>query len=389
MKTKHSFLSILIIFILLTLCACADGVIEQISSIDSPRSGLQTDSSESFLAEDALRVSYIDVGQGDSILIQSGKDVMLIDAGPADSSEAVTDYLTSQNVSEISYLVATHAHEDHIGGMPPVIMQFPVKTVIMPNVQTNTATFENLLDTVAAQGLQITTPVPGETLRIGRSQVTLLAPLKPYQDNLNDSSVVLRLDHGEHAFLFMGDAESVVENDLMAAGLPLEADVLKVSHHGSKYASKNAFLKASAPEYAVISVGRDNSYGHPSQEALQSLTNNGSHIYRTDQDGTIVFSSDGKNISIYTVQSPEKQTAKDTGTSLTDTNPFTVTTQAIASQAGKQNTPQSEEYIGNKNSKKFHLPSCSPLPLAKNRVLFQTREEAIEAGYEACGSCNP
>lgn len=247
-----------------------------------------------------LRVSYIDVGQGDSALIKCGNDTMLIDAGPTDARETVVNYLIDEKITKISYLIATHPHADHIGGMAEVINQFDIDKIIMPKVQTDTKTFESMLDAIAEKNLKITAPNPGDTFMLGDAKVTILAPLKEYPDELNNSSIVLRIDHGQNSFLFTGDAESVVEKDLMAKGSVIEADVLKVGHHGSHTSSKNKFIKAVAPKYAVISAGVNNSYNHPSEEVLEILANNNVSISNTNERGTIIFISDGKRLAIVT-----------------------------------------------------------------------------------------
>lgn len=237
-----------------------------------------------------LEVHFIDVGQGDSILIRTETADMLIDAGPNAAAETVVDYLAAQGVETLDCVVGTHPHEDHIGGLDAVIRAFDVEQVLMPRVQADTRTFEDVLDAVAEKGLKITAAEAGQTYALGPARFTVLSPAeeKTYE-NTNDNSVVLRLEGGGNTFLFTGDAEKPVEEALLAQGVPLAADVLKVGHHGSSTSSSEAFLAAVHPEYAVIQLGAGNDYGHPHQETLAALGSVGAKVWRNDESGTIIL----------------------------------------------------------------------------------------------------
>nr|WP_051585740.1 ComEC/Rec2 family competence protein [Caldanaerobius polysaccharolyticus] len=251
------------------------------------------------LAKKELVVSYIDVGQGDSILVQgpSGKN-MLIDAGIPEEGSKVVSYLKSRGVKKIDVLVATHPHSDHIGGMPDVIYAFPVNKVYMPKVGNNTYSYEKLLVAIKRKGLKVTTARAGVSLDLGSGvQVTILAPNSSHYDDLNEYSAVIKLRYGDTSFLFEGDAGAISEKEMLKLGYDLKADVLKVGHHGSAYSTSMAFLEAVSPRYAVISVGRYNDYGHPARVTLNRLRSQGVAIYRTDEKGTIIAFSDGKDIS--------------------------------------------------------------------------------------------
>ena len=244
-----------------------------------------------------LKVHFIDVGQGDSILIQDGSHSMLIDAGENNQGKTVTAYLNRQGISSLDYVIGTHPHSDHIGGLDDVLRSFEVKNVILPPVEHTTATFEDVLDAVADKGLTITKPVPGDTYELGQSHFTILGPAGNYGDELNDWSVGIRLTDGNHSFVMCGDAEQEAEQDMVNSGLTLSADVLKAGHHGSRTSSSPDFLKAVSPSWAVISCGKGNSYGHPHKETLEKYSKAGIQVLRTDELGTIIASSSPEALS--------------------------------------------------------------------------------------------
>ena len=252
-----------------------------------------------------LEVHFIDVGQADSILITQKDSAMLIDGGNNEDSDLVKNYLRNEGIKKLDYVIGTHPHEDHIGGLDAVIKSFDIGSVIMPKAESDTRTFEDLIDAVIEKGLKITAPVPETEYGLGDAGFVILAPNSEEYEDLNDYSVVIKLTYGNSSFLFTGDAEEVSENEMLAKGYPIKADVLKVGHHGSDSSTGDGFLKAVSPEYAVISVGKGNSYGHPSQKTLDSLDAAGVTVYRTDEAGTIIAISDGKTISFKTAGKTE------------------------------------------------------------------------------------
>lgn len=244
-----------------------------------------------------LRVYYLDVGQADSILVIDKDMTMLIDAGTNEAGETVVNFLKNKGITKIDYLVGTHPHEDHIGGLDDVIDNFDIGTIYMPKMQTTTKTFEDVLNSIANKNLQVTTPAVGDTFSLIDAKCTIMAlDTQDTEDNLNLSSIVIRMTYGGNSFLFMGDAEAEVEE----ARSWQPADVLKVGHHGSKTSSTQNFIYQVMPSIAIIQVGKDNSYNLPNQETIDKLNAVGAKVYRTDESGNILVTSDGSNIQVET-----------------------------------------------------------------------------------------
>ncbi|WP_048341118.1 ComEC/Rec2 family competence protein [Clostridium haemolyticum] len=244
-----------------------------------------------------LKVHYIDVGQADSILVQQDKHFMLIDAGNNEDDKLVIDYLQKQGVKKLDYIIGTHPHEDHIGGMDKVIDNFDVGTLLMPKKNTTTETFKDVLISAQKKGLKITQPTIGTNYNLGKATFTILAPKNHDYESVNNYSIVQKLRFGNTSFIFTGDAESISEMEMVNANLDLHADVLKIGHHGSKTSTCQAFLDKVSPKYSVISCGKDNKYKHPNKSTMDRLKAKGIKVYRTDESGTVVAISDGKNIT--------------------------------------------------------------------------------------------
>ena len=238
-------------------------------------------------ADGAMTVHFIDVGQGDSLLAESDGHFLLVDAGENDQGDTVIAYLREAGVTSLDYVIGTHPHSDHIGGLDDVIRAFDVKAVILPPVAHTTKTFEDVLDAVQEKNLTLTQPKPGDSYALGDAAFTILAPQADYGDDLNNWSVGIRLACAQGALVACGDAEAQAEEDIAASGLTLSADVLKVGHHGSSTSTSNAFLQAVSPAWAVISCGEGNSYGHPHEETLKKLEDAGVSVLRTDLLGDI------------------------------------------------------------------------------------------------------
>lgn len=242
-----------------------------------------------------FKVHYIDVGQGDSILIQSGEKNMLIDTGTNESQEYLIRYLKKQNVKEINYMVLTHPHEDHIGGANKVIKKFKIDKVYMNSITTNTRTFRDLIYAMRDKGLKAN-EVQQDSFNLGKAKCDIYGPLGTVAGDMNTYSIIVKVTYGENKFLFTGDTQSVNESEMINKGYDLSCDVLKVAHHGSRTSSSDEFLNYINPKYAVISCGKHNDYGHPHKQTVEKLKKRHIPLYRTDENGTIICISDGKKI---------------------------------------------------------------------------------------------
>ena len=363
-----------------------------------------------------LTVTWLDVGQGDAAVIQCGGQSMLIDGGKPEKSSYIYAWLQQHGLSYLDVIVATHVDADHIGGLAGALNYASVGTAYCPVTTGTTETFQSFVKYLAQRGKQITVPTAGETFPLGGAQVQILGPLQSAVDS-NNSSIVLKVSFGATSFLFTGDAERAEEQDLLNAGVNLQSTVLKVGHHGSDTSTSYPFLRAVAPQYAVISVGAGNSYGHPTEAVLSRLRDAGVTTFRTDMQGEITAVSDGQTVNFSTAKNATAETLANAGAgqNTDQTGGGNSATQtagsgqntggaatagaaggaAIASAnadgaAGAGTTAGS--YVLNTNSHKFHLPSCSSVDTIspKNRKdVNESREQIVREGYAPCKRCNP
>ena len=313
----------------------------------------------------SLQVHFIDVGQADAALVICDGHYMLIDGGNAEDSDLVYSYLERHGAKNLDYMVASHAHEDHIGGLSGALNYAKVDTALCPVTEYSSKVFQNMVKYLEQQGKSLTVPAPGDKFDLGSARVEILGPVQEYDDT-NNTSIVLRIDYGETSFLFTGDMETGAEKDLLESGADVRATVLKAGHHGSDTSTGYQFLREVSPRYTVISVGEGNKYGHPSDEVLSRFRDAGTEVYRTDMQGHVIAESDGKTVTFRTEKEAD-----------TATNPTGNSTLQM--------------YVGNSGSKKFHFSDCAS---AKNiqedkKVVFLTRLQAVLEGYEPCGRCNP
>ena len=245
-----------------------------------------------------MEVHFLDVDQGDAAIIVCDGEYMIIDGGPPAASQYVYWYITEKlHIPEMKYMIATHPHEDHIGGLSAALNATVIDVVLSPVLDWDTRAFSSMMKYADMQGTPVIIPEEGDIYQLGGATVTILSCWPDAWDT-NCMSIVCRIDYDNVSFLFTGDAEDMLEYMMIDSGYDLNADVLKVGHHGSSTSSTEEFLQAVHPKYAVISCGTDNQYGHPRPEVLERL--NAAEIYRTDQDGTIIMRSDGNTITIET-----------------------------------------------------------------------------------------
>lgn len=317
---------------------------------------------------DGLTVSFIDVGQGDAALIECDGEAMLIDSGLYSEKNKVINYISKQKIQTLKYSVATHPHSDHIGAMSSVIYSFDVDFLVYPLCENDSAIMNDVLDACDEKGVSYITPEPGDTFSLGSATFTVLSPAA-YSDynNLNNNSIVLKLEYGNASFLFMGDAETEVEKELLNSGFSLNADVIKCGHHGSSTSSDAQFISTVNPSAAIISCGKNNDYGHPHRETLSTLNNRGIEVLRTDKLSTIVAATDGETIT------------------------FTAENEVLTTISANKNHTSEYSYTGNVNSKIFHYNHCDSVAEMsdKNKIFFNNRSEALTKGYTPCKACNP
>lgn len=260
-------------------------------------------SQPSVTAEGELEVHFIDVGNADCILVRQDDKTMLIDAGERKSKSTLQSYLSTYGVEKFDLVIATHPHADHIGGMAYVLENYPVERFVMSYMEEEhtptTASYENMLEALLEKDIPVEEATPGAVYELGTARLQILAPYEP-SDEANNVSVVTRLTFGEKAFLFTGDAEKSVEKQLVSGAYSIKADVLKLGHHGSNTSNSTALLRQVAPDFAVITCGEDNDYGHPHQEVLDRVERQGMTVYRCDLDGHVVFTTDGTTLSVST-----------------------------------------------------------------------------------------
>lgn len=255
---------------------------------------------KSYVNTNNFQVHYFDVGQGESILVQVNNKNLLIDAGPKDAESQLIKNLNNLSIKKLDYAIATHPHEDHIGGMGQVIKNFDIGKFYAPKVTSNTKTFEYMVNQLNNKNLKINIIKPGmgDDIDLGKdTKVEVFSPINSSYDNLNNYSPIIKISYKSTSFLFTGDAEKLSEKEVLNKRYDIKSDVLKIGHHGSSSSTSKEFLNEVNPKIAVISVGKNNDYGHPHKETISSLKNKGIKYFRTDEEGTISLESDGKTVT--------------------------------------------------------------------------------------------
>lgn len=380
-----------------------------ISSPDSPGDISEGDSDTE--KKPPLTVHFMDVGQGDSIFIElpSGK-CMLIDAAESDKAARIIEYIHFLGYDSIDYMVATHPHSDHIGGMSKVITALPVKKAYLSPASHTTTSYRGMLASLVWCEAKVKYVMAGDDISDGEVKIEVVAPKTDSFDNLNNASVVILMTYGQNRFLFTGDAEKSEEDGIWTN---IKCDVLKVGHHGSSSSTSANFLKKTEPSYAVISCAAGNSYGHPHREVMNRLEKARVKLFRTDLQGDIVFTSDGKDITVnvkptedYTSGSgvmpdnednsseepPETEppATEPSGTEPPETEP-PATEPPTTEPPATEPTAENSRYVLNTNTMKIHYPDCSSVKQIKdaNKGYTNDYEWAVAHGYEPCKRCNP
>jgi beta-lactamase superfamily II metal-dependent hydrolase len=330
-------------------------------------------------ASENLTVSFLDVGQGDAELLQFNGHSVLIDGSTQDMGSRLECYLNEYGVKDIDLVVATHPHEDHIGGLPTILNDFTVGQILDSGQEHTAPSFDTYLNLIDRKNISFAVAERGQKIDLdpGLKIEVLSPPVAHFINNLNENSVVLKVTYNKVSFLFMSDAGADAEDSLLASGYNLDADVLKIGHHGSNSGSSRAFLKAVTPAVSVIEVGAGNDYGHPTSKTLAALERTGSAIYRTDLDGNIVVTTDGEGITVTTGRS-----------SCSGTVPAIP---EITSTPGTTTVSSDGPFVGSSKSDKYHYATCSiAKKIASSNLLeFSSSAEARAAGYVPCGICHP
>lgn len=295
--------AVLAILIFMLLAACTEIAVQPDEEPNNEETGQQPQAEEPAAEEidpDGLTVHYIDVGQGDSTLLEFEEFTMLIDTGNWNSTEAV-DYLKQQNIDDIDIVVGTHPDADHIGQLARVVGEFEVAEVWMSGNTSSSNTFLNALQAIEASGSDYVEPRSGDRFDVGSMEIEVLYP-DEITGAANEESISLRMTYGDVRFVFTGDAGIKEEQEMIDSGMDLEAEILHLGHHGSNTSTSTPFLKAVGPEIAIYSAGADNSYGHPHAEVIAAAENEGAEVFGTDVNGTIIVKTDGKSYSVETQQ---------------------------------------------------------------------------------------
>lgn len=415
MKTKELFIKIITLFsILFIIAGCGhktgsfstaqetdyitQGTVETTVEESSVISySWEPEDTDTLAKGSSFEIFFLDVGQGDAACVLCDGKAMLIDGGNKSSSSMIYSFLKSHEVNHLDYIIASHPDADHVGGLAGALNYASVGTAFCTVEEYDSEPFNDFVKYLKRQECEITVPSSGDTFNLGSAKVTIVYPNRG--EIIGDNtSIALRIEYGRTSFFFSGDCESEDEAAILRSEYELKSDVLKVAHHGSRYSSTSEFLNAIQPEYAVISAGGDNQYGHPTEEVLSYLQNSNVTLFRTDMQGTIHCWSNGidvffgveKNVDLDTfiaVGGYQKylnaQNADDT-----ETAPDRI----LPKEDNSEETVQTEIYIVNTHTDKFHYPSCSSVNtiLDSNKWEYTgTRQELIEMGYDPCGKCQP
>lgn len=338
-----------------------------------------------------MTVHFLDVGQGLSIFVQAGEQNLIYDGGNQNKSSFVVAYLKEHGVETIDYLISSHYDSDHVSGLIGCLNAFDVKNVIGSNYVHDSKTYESFVNMADSKGLSIQYPAVGEEFAFGTGKFVILAPETVKESDSNDNSVAIKLVNGDNSFIFTGDAESGSESAMCQSGIELDCDVLVPGHHGSATATSWDFLQKTVPEYAVISCGKDNQYGHPDKDTMDKLQSMDIQIFRTDLQETIIVTSNGTDLkwSVEPCNDYSPGSVEDTGTQAQEE----VTQAAVETQPPAPETPQEVQppaqtemvWIPATGEKYHNKPNCGRMNPNTARQI--SRADAEASGYEACKKC--
>lgn len=323
---------------------------------------------------DKLEIHCIDVGQGDATLFICGGEAMLVDTGDNLMGGRIVAYAKNQGVTEFKYIIATHPDSDHIGGLDVILDEMPCKTLIMTEEKKNNSTYEDVISAINRNKTNVVRPEVGNAYTLGDAIFTIVGPVKYLENDVNNNCIAFMLNHGDVAMFFGADAKEEEEADMIATGLLRDVDVYKVGHHGSKYSSSEAFLDVLKPEYALISCEEYNEYGYPHARVLNTLRSRKVEVYRTDEQGCIVLTSDGEKCTF----------------NMSPSDSWLVGDRS-KTQADVYDDGNGTIYVLNLKSMKFHVEGCENIADIKDYALRQSnkysKEELIEMGYSPCKGC--
>ncbi len=337
-------------------------------------------------ADSTFSVTFIDVGQADAALVECDGHYMLIDGGNKGDSNIIYSVLKRKDVSHLDIVVGTHAHEDHIGGLPGAFNYATASLTLCPVQLYDSQAFKDFAKYANQKGNGIVVPSVGDQHMLGSALITIVGVNSNYETN--NTSIVLKIQYGKTSFLFTGDAEREAEQVVLNNGFDISATVLKVGHHGSDTSTSYLFLREIMPQYAVISVGKGNSYGHPTDDTLSRLRDADVNVFRTDINGDIIFISDGEKVSVSTdkqISSNDKTTTK-----VSEKEPMDRT--EVVNESVDEAKGNKKDYIINKNTEKFHYTYCSSVKQMKEsnkRFYTGFRDDLVAEGYSPCGNCHP
>ena len=386
MKKYPKVLSFILTIVCITVFSGCD-ILDAVLTTSDINSSVQSDTHSS--DNSGFTIHMIDIGQGDSILLECNQEYMLIDAGELGQGAVVNEYLKDHNVTQLDYAMITHPHSDHYGGMLDVLKneQVTTKNIVMTEAMNTTRTWEKLVDYIDEKNYNVIFPKTNDTITLGDTTLTMYVP--EIVKDLNNCSIVVRAEYQGMSAILTGDAETPVETAMLDAGFNVQANILKAGHHGSRTSSGKKFLAAVNPQIALISCGKDNDYGHPHKETIEKFNKINLPMYRTDQLGSIVVTLDNNKMSLQTTSGTKEEIAivKGDNSGTAPTEKATTKTTTKKSTANKKTA----KYVGNKNSKVLHNKDCATVSKMSdaNKVYFSSYDEAIAQGYTPAKDCNP